>query len=169
MQVDKNIVLIGMPGSGKSTVGRLLADVLNTTYIDTDDMVETQANMTISSIFHKFGEPHFRALESEAAERAGAMDNMVIATGGGMILKAYNMDALKKKGTVFFLDRPLDHIFSDVDDETRPLLKDNRDHLYNLYDKRYDLYVKYADYHIMNNRPVEEVVAEIQEIWMRGV
>ncbi len=158
----KNIVLIGMPGCGKTTIGELVGKHLNREYIDTDEIIEKNAEATIPDIFKNHGEPYFRELESKAAQLAATYKNKVIATGGGMILKESNMKVLKENGIIIFIDRPLEHLFSDIDEESRPLLKDNRSHLYKLYEERYPLYMAFADYHILNNQTIDEVVLEIE-------
>lgn len=164
---QKNIVLVGMPGSGKTTIGKLLSEKLSMEYIDTDDLIEKNESMTISNIFKTYGEPHFRMLETKVAETVGSCENKVIATGGGMILKKENMTFLKGNGVIFFLDRPMDHIFDDIDENIRPLLKDNRQHLYNLYKERYPLYCDRSDYKIINNKSVELIIDKIEKLWMK--
>jgi len=98
-----NLVLIGLRGSGKSTVGRLLADRLNREFFDTDSIVQERAGKTIREIFETVGEPGFRELESAVVLECAAKTNAVIATGGGAILNPINADALKRSGFVAHL------------------------------------------------------------------
>jgi shikimate dehydrogenase len=139
----KNVVLIGMPGSGKSTIGKHLAEKLNKTFVDLDEIVATKAGMSIPEIFSSHGEEFFRKLESDVAKEYGKQKNLVIATGGGVILKKENMDALMQNADIFFLNRKLE----DLATEGRPLSTDMAA-LQKMYDKRLPLYEKYSDYTI---------------------
>ncbi len=98
-----NVVLIGYRGSGKSTVGRLLADRLWQDFVDTDVLVQRQAGQTIREIFRDHGEAHFRALESAVIQDIAQKDNLIIAAGGGAVLAAENVTALKKNGRMIWL------------------------------------------------------------------
>ncbi|MEG0441932.1 MAG: shikimate kinase, partial [Oscillospiraceae bacterium] len=94
----KNIVLIGMPGSGKSVVGALLSRQLSRPFIDLDTLIEETASLTVSEIFEQWGEEAFRDLESALAVQTAQESGVVIATGGGVILREENMKALQKTG-----------------------------------------------------------------------
>lgn len=144
-----NAVLIGMPGSGKTSVGQRLATRLGVPFLDTDAMAEDEDGRTIPAIFADDGESFFRDLETRMARRAAEADSAVIATGGGMILRPENMEALKKTGTVFFLDRPPRDICR-VEHGGRPLLAGGNQRVYALYRQRVGLYRTYADYIIPN-------------------
>ena len=95
-----NIVLIGMPGTGKSLIGKLLAELTGKTLQDTDAKIEEEAKMTIPEIFEKEGEAGFRDLESAICKKLGKERNLIIATGGGAILRPENVDALRQNGTL---------------------------------------------------------------------
>lgn len=140
----RNIVLIGMMGSGKSTVGAVLSDLMDLPLIDTDSDVEETANRTITDIFAQSGETEFRHLESDAIRRATSDTPRVIATGGGVVKSDENMQLLRKNGLIFFLNRPPAAILADIDTESRPLLTGNTDFLA-LYNERLPLYTNYAD------------------------
>lgn len=99
-----NVVLIGYRCSGKSTVGRRLAERLSREFIDCDDYIEKKTELTIREIFELHGESHFRSLESRAIGELAKLDGKIIATGGGAVLKYKNMQALKRNGRVFWLD-----------------------------------------------------------------
>ena len=137
----RNIVLIGMPSSGKSTIGKALAQMLGMKFIDTDELIVKKSGRDIKSIIQEDGEGYFRALECEAVLEAAAYQNTVIATGGGAILNSRNVELLKGNGRLYFLDRPLEKLF--VTDD-RPLSNDIQK-LKRLYDERYDIYHSCAD------------------------
>lgn len=115
-----NIVLIGMPGSGKSTIGRLLSEQTGKRFVDMDQEIEARAGISIPEIFERFGEKHFRDLESETAFDLGKEHGLVIAAGGGAVLRPENVDALRQNGLVIHVTRPA----SDLSTDGRPLSKD---------------------------------------------
>jgi len=137
----KNIVLIGMPGCGKTTLGLLLVDKLKFQFIDTDDFIEKQIGMAIPLFFEASGEEEFRKIESNVAKEVGKYQGHVISTGGGIVLNPLNMEALSQNSTVIFLDRPLENLAS----EGRPLSK-SIDSLRKMASQRIPLYKKYSDY-----------------------
>lgn len=116
----QNIVFIGMPGSGKSTLAHLTAGLTGKRFVDMDTEIETRAGMTIPEIFEKYGEKYFRDLESQTAADLGKEHGLVIATGGGAVLRAENVDALKQNATVIHTRRPV----SSLPTDGRPLSKD---------------------------------------------
>ena len=116
----QNIAIIGMPGSGKSTIGRLIAELTGKRFIDMDAEIEARAKITIPEIFEKYGEKHFRDLESETAADLGKEHGLVIATGGGAVLRPENADALRQNATVIHTERPV----SSLPTDGRPLSKD---------------------------------------------
>jgi shikimate dehydrogenase len=139
-----NIVLIGMPGSGKSTVGRLLAERLGFGFADTDAIVEERYG-PIPGIFANQGEAAFRRYERDAAREAAGTMRTVISTGGGIVQTEEAMLALRETGVVVYVDRPLEILLNETVTEGRPLLASGRSALAALYDKRYPLYNQYAD------------------------
>lgn len=143
--MEKNIVLIGLPGSGKTTVGHLLSTQTGRTLLDTDEMVVESEGCSIAELFAQKGEEYFRAAESRCAAEAARTGGRIIATGGGIVLHRKNMDALKETGVVFFLDRPVDVIAAQVDSSSRPLLREDVSALYRLHEERDSLYRTYAD------------------------
>ncbi len=119
-----NIVLTGFMGAGKTAVGKRLAEITGMEVTDTDDLIEEDAGMAISEIFEKFGEPHFRELEKKAVARASALENHIIVTGGGAVLKKENVENLRKNGTIVYLHAPPGVLYERIKDEThRPLLQ----------------------------------------------
>ena len=137
----ENIVLVGMPGSGKSTVGKLIEKSTDFKFIDTDALIEERKGMSISHIFEKFGEGYFRDAESEIIKEVSNKTGFIISTGGGAILKKDNIHNLKKNGKIFFLDRPLKDLIPTSD---RPLAKD-ADAIKKRYEERYGIYLSCAD------------------------
>ncbi len=137
----KNIVLTGMPSSGKSTTGRIIAENLGREFIDTDDEIVKSAGMEITEYFKKLGEKKFRELETEVIKNISAKSGIVISTGGGAILKNENVDALKMNGTIYFLDRPLEDLLPTAD---RPLAS-SAEAVKQRYDERYGKYISTAD------------------------
>lgn len=156
----ENIVLTGMPGSGKSTVGRLLAEKTGKTFLDTDALLEKRAGKTPAELIRAEGEPAFRDLESIVIrEEAAPMTGCIIATGGGAVLRDENIKELKRNGRIWFLDRPLEEI---VPTDDRPLSAD-RVQLEARYRERYPRYCATADGIVTSFATPEETVKEIIE------
>lgn len=155
----QNIVLIGMPGSGKSTIGKALAKELQMEFVDTDDVIVKNANKTIPDIFADSGEVFFRDLESQAIYEVAKMQHTVIATGGGAVLRKENMKLLSQNGRIYFIDRPLASIVATSD---RPL-SSNREALEKRYCERYDIYLDIADVHLKANDDLNYNVQKIKE------
>ena len=141
----QNIVLIGMPGCGKSTIGKKLAAQQGKKFVDTDALVEQKAGKSIPDIFAQDGEAAFRALETEVIEAVGKENGQVIATGGGAVLSLENVRNLRQNGTVVFIKRDIDKLAK----EGRPLSM-GRD-LADMYKKRLPFYEAAADT-VMENR-----------------
>ncbi len=148
----QNIVLTGMPGSGKSTVGRLLAQQMGRELVDTDSEIIRLVKKPISDIFAQRGESGFRELESQVIAEVSKRTGVVIATGGGAILRAENVRRLRQNGRIYFLDRPVEHL---VPTDDRPLSRD-REALNRRYNERYPRYAAAADTRI----PVEGTAAQ---------
>ena len=155
----ENVVLIGMPASGKSTVGAILAEKLSRDLIDTDDMIVERCGMPITEIFAKHGEKFFRDVEEECIKEAGASSSVIIATGGGVPLRDGNIRALKENGKVFFIDRPLESL---VPTESRPLSSDKAS-IEKRYNERYAIYCESADVKIDASCDAEAVANKILE------
>lgn len=137
----ENIVLTGMPGSGKTTVGKLVAEKTGKRFFDADELISEKAKMSVSDIFSVYGEKYFRELEAETLKELSSETGAVIATGGGAVLKEENIDCLKENGLVFFLNRDISEIVPTAD---RPL-SSNYDDLKKRFDERFKLYVKSSD------------------------
>ena len=164
----KNLVLIGMPGSGKTKIGNYLSQKLNLSVLDTDAMVVEATGMAISEIFERFGEAHFRDLETQAVEKAARESGTIIATGGGVVLRPENMAALGKTGVIFFRDRPPEAIVGE-DHKDRPLVGADKDaareRIFHLYAQRLALYKRYAHHYIAPTDTWQEAAEEIAAIF----
>lgn len=154
----RNVVLIGMPGSGKSTVGKELAKLLDREFIDTDKEIEKQAGTDIPTIFKEHGEEYFRELESKVIKEVGSLTEKVIATGGGVVKNIKNLYPLKSNGKLFFLKRELESLATGG----RPLSKDVQT-VKKLYEERKDMYEKFLDVTISNDGELCKTVKEIME------
>lgn len=153
-----NIVLIGMPSAGKTTIGKMLEEKLEKEFFDLDDMIIAKAGKSIPEIFQESGEAGFRAIETEVAIEASKMNNKIIATGGGVVKHKVNMDFLRLNGITIFIDRDIDKLISS--DPNRPL-SSSKQALQQMYKERYPLYQKYAAYIAVNNANIEETVDDI--------
>lgn len=154
-------------GSGKSTVGRALADKLNMKFIDTDSYIEKREGMTISKIFEKYGEEYFRNAEYEVCRELSASKGYIISTGGGTLLREKNVAEIKKNGTVFFLDTSVSTILERLKfDTTRPLLQrpDKEQAVNELLFQRMPLYKKAADHIVDGDGSPRKICADIIRI-----
>ncbi|MFN3480590.1 MAG: shikimate kinase [Thermodesulfovibrionales bacterium] len=120
----KNIVLTGFMGTGKTEVGKILAQRFGYTFLDADSIIEQEQNMSITEIFRLYGEPYFRDIESAVLRRLAERDKVVISTGGGAVLRQENMDNLRKKGIIVCLTASPETILRRTsNDSSRPLLQ----------------------------------------------
>lgn len=159
-----NVILIGMMGCGKSTIGRKAAKQAGFEFVDMDEYIETKESMTIAEIFSQKGEDYFRTIESEVAAELSSMSGLFIASGGGVVLRDENMAFFRKSGCIVFIDRPLEDIIGDVEIQSRPLLKDGVKRIRNIYSERYQLYTRYADRVLVNDKTEKEAVDKLVEI-----
>lgn len=156
-----DIILIGMPGCGKTTIGRDIARRTGRKFIDTDALIEQQEGRKISDIFAENGEAYFRELETENLRKSLGR-GCVISTGGGIVVRGVNIEILKNSNAaVVFIDRPIDNIMSDIDTGRRPLLADGAERIRKLYDERYGKYKSACNIHIINDRTREAAVNKI--------
>ncbi len=155
----QNVVLIGMPGSGKSTIGKILAKSLNMSFVDTDEVIVKDEGKPIPEIFSELGEERFRDMESTAVLKVSALQNTVIATGGGAVLREKNVQLLSQNGRIYFIDRPLSSIVATSD---RPL-SSNREALQKRYNERYEIYLKSCDVHLKISDNASENAQKIKE------
>lgn len=157
----QSIVLIGMPSSGKTTVGRILSEKCGKQLADTDEYIVRKIGMPISDFFAKHGEAEFRKIEKETVAELSATGGRIIATGGGAVLDPENVRALKQNGVLVFLDRRPENLVATDD---RPLAS-RRSALEKLYTERYDIYCAAAELHIdANTTPEAEADAILKEL-----
>ena len=157
-----NIILVGMPGCGKSTVAKALAEITGRELIDTDELIVKNEGRPIPEIFATDGEEYFRACESRVAADVGKMSGRIISTGGGIITQEVNLDSLRQNGTVFFIRRDL----SELSRDGRPLSQGAD--LETMYKKRHPLYLTFADFTVDNSTTVEECAEAIANIFFNG-
>ena len=159
LRMKKNIVLIGMPACGKTTVGNLLSKELGMELFDSDKLITEKTCREISDIFEKDGEPVFRKMESEAIAELSGKTGVIIATGGGAILSPENIRNLSKNGKIYFIDRPLENLVPTSDRPTASTFEAIKKR----YEERFPLYKKYADKIIGADCEAKEVVKKIKE------
>lgn len=151
----ENIILIGMPGSGKTTVGKLLAAKTGKRFIDADEELVQYAGCSIPDIFSKDGEPVFRQLETQVLSRLGQQSGLILATGGGCVTQDRNYPLLHQNGTIFCIQRNINKLPT----EGRPLSQATKAE--ELYRVRKPLYEAFADHMIDNNESIEAAVCQI--------
>lgn len=154
-----NLILTGMPGCGKSTIGQELAAKLNREFVDMDEIIVRLAGKSIPEIFADDGEEAFRAIETEAARECGKEKSLVIATGGGAVTREATMKALEQNGEILFIDRPVDMLATGG----RPLSQGGIDKLRAMHEKRLPLYIKYAARCIDNSGDLNKAVKAAAE------
>lgn len=162
--VNKNIILCGFMGCGKTTIGKLVAKKINMDFVDLDIYIEQKQDMTVSDIFAKYGEAYFRQLERQAAVELSQMNNKVIAAGGGTLIFKENVDVFKNSGVIILIDASLKAISERLKyDNTRPLLArpDKEKAMKELYEKRLPIYKSAADLIINGNNSPEYVCMDI--------
>ncbi len=161
----RNIVLIGLPMSGKTTIGKELSKKLNKQFIDLDEEIEKETNMSISDIFSKYGESYFRKLEKDITLKYSKETNLIISTGGGIIKDKENMFNLMSNGLVIYLTRDYDKL---IYSSSRPLTKTKDDYL-KLKEERESLYKLYSTYQVDNSSSIEECINKIKEIFYESI
>lgn len=155
----ESIVLIGMPASGKSTVGSMVAERLERKFVDTDEMITERIKMPIKDFFTLYGEEKFRGIESDVIRELAGENSLVIATGGGAVLREENIFNLKHNGKIYFIDRPLEKL---IPTDTRPLASDKAS-IEARYNERYSIYCKSCDVRIDADCDAEAVAQKILE------
>lgn len=160
-----NIILTGMRGSGKTTIGQQLAKKIGRTFIDFDHEIEKIAKMTVSEMVKIHGWAHFRKLEQKICTKFSKMNNLIIASGGGTIMNKKNTQNLRRNGTIIFLEVPISILADRIKNSLNrpPLLETEKDFLEELekvYQKRQTSYKKIADL-IIKNKNVSATIKKI--------
>lgn len=160
----RNIVLCGMPSSGKSTIGKVLATRLGCAFADTDALIRERTGKTVEAIFAESGEAGFRRLEAEAVAEVSTRQGIVISTGGGTVMFPDNVRALKRNGVLCFLDRKLERLMPTGD---RPLSRDPES-LRQLYEQRLPVYRSVADVSVYNDGSMPQAVDYLERYVGQG-
>lgn len=164
-----NLILCGMMGAGKTTIGIKIAEITGRRWYDTDGVI-VDKHGKISDIFEYYGEAHFRKLETQVIKELSEMDNLIISTGGGLVLKSENNALLKKNGKIVFLRASHETLAQRLHvDGTRPLLQTStesiRDRLSRLMKERMPVYEHVADYIVdVDGKTPEQIAQEIVEM-----
>ena len=153
-----NVIFVGMPGCGKSSIGTEYAKMTDRSFLDTDIFVE-QCGMSIPDIFEKYGEEYFRDKETQAIEMLSAFSEKVIATGGGAIKREKNVELMKQNGLVVYLKRDLDKLSTDG----RPLSAGGYEKIMKLYEERHELYENAADIVIETHEDIKECALRLDK------
>lgn len=164
--MNRNIILCGFMGSGKTVTGKTLAQKLNMEFIDLDQYIESEQKMSVNDIFEKFGETYFRNLESEASQKLGSANKKIIACGGGTVMNPLNVNYLKANGDIFYLSVSAETVKSRLkSDTTRPLLaKDKANAIDSLLAAREPVYKAVADHIIDSNGSIDSAVEQILKL-----
>ena len=164
----KNIFIVGSMGSGKTSIGKMLAKNNNLSFLDTDHEIIRDYGYSIPDIFKEFGEEHFRDLETEQLRKMNAIENHIISTGGGIILRDDNERLMKDLGIIIFLDININSQIDRVKNrKNRPLLNNNnlKDNLLSLKKIRDPIYKNISNYIIdVSGKERDQVINEIQKI-----
>lgn len=163
-----NIILCGFMGSGKSTIGRLLAKKLNRNFIDLDDYIVEKRGMAVSEIFKKYGEENFRKSETQSVKNISRLDNYIVSLGGGTVINPKNVEILKTSGKIIMLDISPETVYERLKNDTsRPLLQveDKLKAISDMLNSRLPYYNAAADFKIcVDNKKKEEISEEIMKI-----
>lgn len=156
-----DIILIGMPGSGKTTLGKIIAEKTGLDFVDLDEEIESSEKKTITEIFSSDGEAYFREKETECLLKSLGKDR-IISTGGGIVTTAENIDILASSSAcVVFIDKPIKKIIKNIDAKNRPLLSQNVKRIYTLFEERYKKYILTCNIMVTNNRSAKVTAKKI--------
>lgn len=158
-----NLILIGMPSAGKTTIGKAISMKLQRKFIDLDDIIVDRIGMSIADYFALKGEEAFRDMEEIVCEEISKESSLVISTGGGIIKRDINIDHLKRNGTIVYIERDIDKLLVDT---SRPLSKDHAA-IQKMYDERNPLYLRYSDDIIQNNTTLDACVEELYHVFQK--
>ncbi len=152
------VFLVGMMGSGKSTIGKILSSVLDLEFVDMDSEIEARSGKTVEKIFESEGEEVFRKLESNLLKELVRKDGIVVSTGGGIVLDSENRRTLKEENTLYLKLPPAD-LFKRVDTLNRPLLKGGKEAIFRIWEERRELYEQFPSIEASNYSKWETVAS----------
>ncbi|MBC8589759.1 shikimate kinase [Wansuia hejianensis] len=158
-RLEQDICLIGMPGSGKSTIGKLLGQRFKVSFYDIDRYIEKKHQKKVSEIY-KESEENFRVIEKIAIKEIINLSPRIISTGGGTVKSDSSMTLLKKDRLILFINRPIEEIKDEID-INRPIFSNDSTRIYKLYEERYPLYKRYSDIEIINSGDINLVIKKI--------
>lgn len=163
--LNRHVYIIGMPGSGKSSLGRRVASNLGLPFIDTDQRIEQSVGCSTSDIFAHYGEQAFRNAETNMLIELSREQGSIVSTGGGLVLRDVNREIMRNTGVIVLLDRPLEEIMGDIKLNRRPLLaQKGLDEVERLYHERIDLYRKAADATLDNSHGYQAGMYGLQKL-----
>ncbi|MFI3229974.1 MAG: shikimate kinase [bacterium] len=156
---NKNLIIMGFSGSGKTIIGKTLSELYNLPFVDTDINIQISQNLSIQNIFRMFGEDYFRVLETEMCKKISELKNTVISVGGGTVLDPKNVKYLKQNGILVYLKSSPEQIYKNIQyDDSRPLLNTSNkfETICNLLDERSHTYENISDISIsaINKSPI---------------
>ncbi len=161
--MQQHIFIIGMPGAGKTTVGRALAERLGMDFHDVDEEIQKKTGKTIQNIIIYDGEDKFRQFEYDAIGEILRQKPSVIATGGGTVMSDETVTLMKNNGIIVFVHRGVQSILEDLDLEIRPLVKESIEYIFRVYEERYPIYERVCNIKIANESSVSDTVQAIVE------
>lgn len=163
--LERHIFIIGMPGSGKSSLGRKVASNLRLPYIDTDQRISEGVGCSIPEIFERYGEQAFRNAETNTLIQLTREPPAIISTGGGMVMREVNRNIMRNHGVILLIDRPLEDIMSDIKLDRRPMLaRKGLSEVERLYHERIDVYRAAADAVLDNSHGYYAGVAGMEKL-----
>lgn len=163
--LERHVFLIGMPGCGKSSLGRKVGSTLQVPYVDMDVRISTAVGCSISEMFDHYGEQAFRNAETNTLIQLTREQPSLISTGGGTVLRENNRAMMRNHGVIVLIDRPLEHILGDIKLDRRPLLaQKGLEEVERMYQERIGIYRSVADFVLDNSNGYYAGLASLEKI-----